>query len=459
MLRQMCQSVLSEADVRAICKARGLPDHAASSRSLLESYFLSDTGVAVALAAIDRTEIALLHLLKAVGKPVGVAFFSPLNPPEKRKDGWSYGTFTQRFQGLFSTVKERLVRRGILILALGPETYEKKTNMERWQFALPLQLERQLPPLVESVKRLDGEGSWRSDVAREKLKTVAGRGTAGETDEDKLGIVACELRFGGKPFGAERLLAWQKRRWQAETALEKSRKSDAPFCLLPCEAVVHILSGLDAGLWADVDALAEPLLVFCGFNADSRSVCESGWRWGCVARQEFDGKTWYRLPPPPPTIDSPPHEYLAVMDKSIAVDLNAVGFETLEKLVMISDQRAAPAGRAALLITPNLVKLGRAAETILALPLVDWLQKNSPVFRQAFETLRQRRGKTILHENLSVARVRDLALKIALEKALGGRIVSLGDDSIAFPKEAVGEVKRVVTKLGHVVKEASHRGT
>ena len=85
MLHQMCHSVLSEADVKAICKNRGLPGQAAPSRSLLESLFVSDTGMAAALAALDRTEIALLHLLKAFGKPVDVAFFSRLNPPKKER--------------------------------------------------------------------------------------------------------------------------------------------------------------------------------------------------------------------------------------------------------------------------------------------------------------------------------------------------------------------------------------
>jgi len=59
----MCHEVLAEADVRAICKNRGLPNQAASSRHLLENLFLSDAGVAVALRTLDRTEIALLHLL------------------------------------------------------------------------------------------------------------------------------------------------------------------------------------------------------------------------------------------------------------------------------------------------------------------------------------------------------------------------------------------------------------
>ena len=119
--------------------------------------------MAATLAALDRTEIALLHLLKAVGKPVNVAFFSRLNPPKNER--WSYGTFTQRFQGLFSTVKERLVRRGVLVLALARQTDQEKTNMERWRFALPASFDRHPPPLLESVTRLDGEGDWRRDVA------------------------------------------------------------------------------------------------------------------------------------------------------------------------------------------------------------------------------------------------------------------------------------------------------
>jgi len=83
MLHQMCHEVLAEADVRAICKNRGLPNQAASSRQMLENLFLSDAGVAVALRTLDRTEIALLHLLSGHAKPVDIAFFSRLDPPQR----------------------------------------------------------------------------------------------------------------------------------------------------------------------------------------------------------------------------------------------------------------------------------------------------------------------------------------------------------------------------------------
>jgi hypothetical protein len=455
MLHQMCHEVLAEADIRAICKNRGLPNQAASSRPMLESLFLSDAGVAVAMNTLDRTEIALLHLLRSQDKPVDVAFFRRLNPPQSK--AWSHGTFSQRFQGVFSRVKDRLVRGGILLLALGPESLTKKTKMERWQFALPVQFARLLPPLVAS-RRLSGEGDWRSDVAREKLKTAIRQGADRETGKDRVEIVDDELCWGGQPFRSERLVQWQKLQWQAETALAKHHKQADPYTLPPAEAVLRILAGLEAGLWSDAAALTVPLEIFCGFQVAAAMVCESGWRWGFLARQEAESRMWYRLATPA-AADCPPDRYLAVRGDEVSVDLDAVPFDALETLVRMSDQRPLPGGRPLLLVTPNLVKLGRTADTVAALPLADWLQKNAPAFHQALETVRQRRGKTILHENLSVARVGDLSLKVALEKALGSRIVVLGEEFIAFPSGAVTEVKRLVAQMGHVVKEVNpHEG-
>jgi hypothetical protein len=293
-------------------------------------------------------------------------------------------------------------------------------------------------------------------VAREKLKTAVGLGADRET-KDRVEIVNGELCWGGQPFRADRVVQWQKLRWQGETGPAKRRKEADPYTLPPAEAVLRILAGLDADLWSDTDALTVPLEIFCGFRVDAGSVCESGWRWGLLARQEVESRTWYRLAPPAAAADAPPDRYLAVRDVEVSVDLDAVPFEALETLVRMSDQQPVPGGQPLLLVTPNLVKLGRMAETVAEDPLASWLQKNAPAFHQAFVTVRQRRGKTILHENLSVARVSDLSLKVALVKALGNRIVPLGEEFIAFPSEAVDEVKRLVAQMGHVVKEVAHR--
>ena len=81
MLHQMCHKVLSQADIKAICKARGLPAAAASSPSVLESLFVTDGGLDAAFGSLEPLEIALLHRLKAVDKPVDVTFLPGWLPP------------------------------------------------------------------------------------------------------------------------------------------------------------------------------------------------------------------------------------------------------------------------------------------------------------------------------------------------------------------------------------------
>ena len=161
MLHQMCREVLTPADIKAICRNRGLPAQASSSTSLFEHLFLSDTGVVAALKTLDRNEIALLHLLKALDKPVDIAFFHRLYESKERS---YFGTFAQRHQGTFSKVKERLVRGGLLIIALAPETYTPTTKMERWQFVLPAQVAAHLPSLLDLAgsPRAQGTGAARS---------------------------------------------------------------------------------------------------------------------------------------------------------------------------------------------------------------------------------------------------------------------------------------------------------
>ncbi len=458
MLRQMCHKALSQADIKAICKARGLPAQAASSRSVLESLFLTDRGLDAAFGALEPLEIALLHRLQAVDEPVDVTFFARFDPG--KADRHYYDTFTQCYQNVFKKVKERLVRKGVVLTAKPPNVWTNRAQLEMWRFWLPREFRAHLPPLIASARRLNGPGEWRDDVPRAKLKTAVGPAPADDGKDAKLEVADGQLQWAGKPFHARDLLDWQKRRWEQEfggKGQKKSRRSDG-YALAPVDAITRILGTLDPDGWADAAGLAAPLEVFCGSQVDSGKLCESGYRWGCLARQQADGATWYRLAPSNSATGVPPHQYLdAASNGKVSVDLDAVPWESLEHLVGISDQRRSPSSRSALWLSPNLVKLGRMIEDLESLPLVDWLQKNSPAFREAFETCRQRFGKTILHENLAVARVSDLALKVAIQKALGARVVPLGDEYLAFAYGSFAEVERVVAKSGHVVKEVSRR--
>ena len=87
-------------------------------------------------------------------------------------------------------------------------------------------------------------------------------------------------------------------------------------------------------------------------------------------------------------------------------------------------------------------------------PLMLWLRKNASSFADVISMIEQRWGKQIMHQNLLVARVRDLSLKVAIQKAFAdsGKVILLSNDFIAFPNDLTKKMEALVNKSGYVVK-------
>lgn len=69
-------------------------------------------------------------------------------------------------------------------------------------------------------------------------------------------------------------------------------------------------------------------------------------------------------------------------------------------------------------------------------------------------TIRKREGKTIVHDNLMIAAVKDLSLRVLLEKKFSNskQVVTLSDEFISFPLNLLPEIEKIVNKSGHAVK-------
>lgn len=448
MLDQMCHSLLAATDSKEICKARGFAAEALSSPGILETLFLSPQGLSDVLASLEPREVAALHLLRDVGDPVDVSFFARIYGK-----GSSGGTFNQRFQDVFSQVKQRLIRRGLLLWSENyQKSWNKQSKLELTRLALPVEFYKALPPLIPDAREFSGGGDWKPNVASDKL--IADLGNASGAAKDRLvGIEAGELRVSGKAFSATAMRSWQQRGWAKAVVRLRTLTFEAAKSKQPDEAIIAILSKLDAQAWADVEQIAELLKVFSDRAVDAATVCEAGWEWGLLAKRHEDGKVWYRLAPQQTA--AAPHRYLIPVEEGdcVTVDLRAIPLAALEQVVAISDQRVSPGGAGSLLITPNFLKLGRADDELLASEPVQWLVKHTKPFAEACVALAERRGQTILHENVVIARVSDLSLKVAIERTLEQNVVSLKNDFIAFPYSRLAEVQRVVKKSGHVIKE------
>ena len=460
MLHNMCHRVLSNADVKAICKSRGFSAREAASRALFENFYLSDIGLEETLGSLSQEEIALLHKLKFVGEPVAIPFFAVVYGEKGRS---FYGTFTQRYREVLKQVRRSLVRKGVLLMAEADDTVSQ-TRMEGWRFRLPHTFERFLPPPITATRTFEGEGDFRSDVPRGKLMEIAGRKKASPIGADKQYDLTLEdgvLRMGDREFRAGYLLEWQQACAKASLPSPKkeTRTRKVGYPVPPFEALTSILGQLGKAEWVRPDELSLLLRIFCNAELNGEEICKAGWQWGYLTRQKGNGETCYRLAEEEAEADMASQHYLyPSTGQGLTVNLETVPFGSLEYLVGISDLQLSDSGSAHLNVLPNLVRMGRAFQSVRDHPLTDWLRKHSPEFKKAFRTVERRWGKQVLHDNLLIARVSDLGLRVEIERTLSEKVVLLSDDYIAFPHRLRNEIEKLVTMSGLVIKTVRKNG-
>ena len=157
-----------------------------------------------------------------------------------------------------------------------------------------------------------------------------------------------------------------------------------------------------------------------------------------------------------------PMQYLEPQGaKTVRVHLNTVSFKTLEQLNQIANFTTEAPGKPILLAHPDIIKAGRAWSSLRDEPLITWLRENAPSFQPTLDTVEKRWGSQIVHENLLIAKVADLGLKVQLEHTFRNtpNILFLSDDHLAFPRSLLSKVEQAVTKAGHVVKRVDANET
>ena len=458
MLKQMCKSDINDSDIKAICKSRGFPASEVTSRDIFENFFISTIGVKEALNSLTYEEVVFLHLLNKMKKEVGIEYFERLYGCAGPVNGYFYGTFTKQYKETFKKVKNNLVRKGVLII-IEQETHTKSTKMERWRFRFPPEFGDFLPPVVNASEFTE-DGDFKREVLRDKLFEIIGReqGPSPLSNSKKksftLAIEDGNLFIGAEKFRVNRLLEWQQACWHASVKTDKRTRSGD---MAPVEVTLYALSQLKEHEWLPADRLAVMLKIFTGAaDHPCEQICEAGWEWGCLVKVVADEKAYYRLPDDPLEDATPPtpEQYLQIEPNgTVALDLMTIPYTALEVLASVANLDVYDSN---LLATASTIKVGNALMTVRKKSVFEWLRENSPDFRTAIETAEERWGKQIIHEDLMVARVRDLSLKVQIEKLFADSksLVALPDGYIAFPCDQLLAIQKLVEASGHVIKKA-----
>jgi len=460
VVAKMCGEEFVVADRQGVCRSRGFSEKAAASPKLLENLLLSEAGLAGAFGALSREELLLLHLLKAHARPVDLSFFARVYGASE--SAWR-GTFTQMYQETFKKLRVSLVRRGLLFFAdPGENPLANKPKLERLLFVFPREFHAALPPLIPELQRFHGPGVVNDSALRGKLQELLGASRTGPIPPQRsaLSIDGGELRFGEKELRAEHLLEWQKAAWAESLAKPEKKPTSAPWSMDVVEAVVYAASQLGREEWFEPASLTPILKVFCHGRPlpDPGEICSEGWRWGCLAKPAAGG-TCYRLAEDGQGDEAAePRTWLRPNPKGGAlVDLARIPVRRLEELGQLSRFAAGAEGLEA---QPDPVKIGRTLRSSGRAPAALWLRENAPAFGRAFGEAEKKWGKHVVHENLLVAEVRDLCLRVSIEKAFSesGRVVLLPNGFLAFPKGLQRELEALVTKSGYVVRRVTADG-
>jgi hypothetical protein len=466
MLRQMCESDINDSDIKAICKSRGFPAKEATSRDVFENFFISTIGIEEALNSLTYKEVVFLHLLNKMKKKVGINYFKRLYGCAESADGYYYGTFTKQYKETFKEVKNNLVRKGVLI-AIDQEMHGKSTKMERLRFSFPQEFGEFLPPLVKP-STFKEVGDFKSAVLRDKLLEIGGgREKPAHLPNSKkksfiLEIKDGELSIGDNRFRTQYLLDWQKACMRASIKTDTKKQSYPSYPsyssddMAPVDVTLYALSQLGEHEWLPADRLDVVLEIFTGDAAShpSEQICEAGWEWGCFVKVVVDKTAYYRLPGDSLDVATslPPEQYLQIApDGTVVLNLVKIPYAALEVLASVA---LMDIHNANLRATADIIKIGGALATVQKEGVFEWLRANSSGFRSAIEIAEKRWGKQIIHENLMVAQVKDLSLKVQIEKSCtDSQLISLPDDYIAFPCGALPAIQKIVGASGHVIKK------
>ncbi|MCP4754516.1 MAG: hypothetical protein GY866_26845 [Proteobacteria bacterium] len=441
---EMCRIALSTTDIKAICKTRSFSSNVAESSDLLQHYFLSETGLESAFATLTREEIVTLHLLRHLNSTVDIEFFDRLY--HKALPGWH--TYTQKNQPLFKEVQKNLIRKGILVYylaRLGVWSDEKK--MERYRFLFPDEFVPFLPPVLEGIRTFRTKGNSTDGMMRKKLKEIVVESK--KPAADRLRISDRKLLFGERTFSARRLANWQIQTWQIKSDIKAKSKKESPLSFLDAA-----FSKLDDNEWFPPEAFTVPLSLFLNTRKtpNTDTICEMGWKCGILAKHRHNGKLYYRFLSPPESQAMDPSTFLSA-DKtgSLAVDLEHVPLEALDRLAGISLFEIVGG---TVVVEPDFIGIGREYDKVVAHPLTQWLDETIPAFAATLKKCRQTMGKQIVHQNLMIAKVKDLGLKVKILKGIKdkNKLVQLSDDYIAFPIEMRKKIEKMVAASGHVVK-------
>jgi hypothetical protein len=339
--------------------------------------------------------------------------------------------------------KKNLIRKGVLLFIEKQTT--RSAKMDRLRFAFPDEFVPFLSPIVSETVSFEAPDAHGVDIMRKMLKNLA----KAKNEDDCIHLQDHALKIGNNLFTLNNLNTMKYNIWGKKVFDSAKLFPQAKEFLDKCK---YVFSQLNSNMWFLSDALKQIIDIFCYKQKlpSINHICEYAWESGLLKKHTHKNLTYYAVEEDMDDTDLVPDDFIEILkDQSLLININTIPCKELIHIAKISDFDL---NQSRLTASPNLIQAGQHWQKISNQPIFAWLIENSDSYKQMSQTIEKKRGQCIVHHNLCVARIKDLSLRVKVEKVLSGNIKILSDEYIAFPPKFRSDVETVVTKSGYAVK-------
>jgi hypothetical protein len=448
----LCSEMLGANELKAVARARGFPPPSGAKNEIAASVaarLLEPVGVAEAMAQLDATWLAVLHVLAAADDAVPLVDLPSAVDPKRDR----YSVDARR---LWRRAVDDLLSKGVALADEGamPGRWEK-SRFARLRLVLPADFRRFLPPfpLATTPALTPDETGRLPDMLRAALAAFLSRPPTGKASKatDLAGRLAEHFKLDDGRLSladaahptAELALRHAVACW--EPGLEHRGRFGAP--LSAGRMARHILAHLPSGHACTPKDLVTGLATV-GIQvppAAAADFCAAGTAAGLLSRYSApDGETRFAAPDRPgvPAADD---EGFDVAPHRGGVRVN------VRQSSVIAVLRAAAIARAtiddgALVLEPDPVRMGRSWDDPDTVRAATALGAVSPAFASAARQVAERHGQVVVHQGLAVLRIADVGLLALLRTRFPTDVRAVGRQYLAAVRERLDDILAVARK-------------
>lgn len=475
---ETCFEISSASDLKEICKARGFSNAPKSSgksalAEFVEIRITGPQGVREALATLDAPSVWALHALKCAASPVGIGEIHFFYWGAKRV--YEAGAFKKRYEH----IRDCLVNKGVVLVREMKNTWGKQGHYEKLELFIPDVVAECLPALPlesEPVSEEPHFADWMEPVMEEIRGDFLSPKHFGTF---RRGIIPAAtlnegvLRLGKQDHpSAESLYTSLTQNWLGMGNTKRSSsysttqsdivdpngEKDPDAIRLNRDFIIprrYILNSVPSGHAARLPNLFAAFDHFkCPMSEDIRGAfIETGSRFGLIARVGKPEEEKYSSNVKVPAAIGPvSFAFAQDADGCLVTPLERM---SLAELLFLGQISCLEIRGPMLHAKPSLVQLGRKREALDESRDAKVLWARSAVFRDAFETVKKRDKKLIVHSNVTVLKLGGPDIEAVLKAAYSDRLAPLGNGYYAVSRDDLSDMLSLAKKKGFKPKMAT----